>query len=118
MIFHIDPITDVHYFDVTLQAEKQINIPKPASYSSFIYVFEGAVQLDDKIITEDNFAVFSDNTEVSFSSLEQSSRFIFVCGKPIGEPIVQKGPFVMNTNEEIHQAIIDYQNGVLVKSGG
>ena len=40
-------------------------------------------------------------------------KFLLIAGKPIGEPIVQHGPFVMNTNEEIRQAFLDYQNGVL-----
>ena len=44
----------------------------------------------------------------------ESAQFIVVAGMPLNEPIVQRGPFVMNTREEIEQAIYDYQNGTLV----
>jgi redox-sensitive bicupin YhaK (pirin superfamily) len=52
----------------------------------------------------------SDQTEIVLRS-EQAGDVLILAGEPIGEPVVQYGPFVMNTEEEIHQAIEDYRNG-------
>jgi len=58
-------------------------------------------------------AVFTTEGDVQVKAGAQGARFILLAGKPIGEPVVQYGPFVMNTREEIEQAIRDYQDGTL-----
>jgi len=57
--------------------------------------------------------VFTIEGDVEVKAGKDGARFILLAGKPIGEPVVQYGPFVMNTREEIEQAIRDYQDGTL-----
>jgi redox-sensitive bicupin YhaK (pirin superfamily) len=100
--------TDATYFDVHLPAGGTFTHPVKDGYNAFAYVYEGA--LDG--IEPHAAAVFSTagNIEVKTAS---GARFLLLAGKPIGEPVVQYGPFVMNTREEIEQAIRDYQAGTL-----
>ena len=100
--------TDATYFDVHLPAGGSFTHPVKAGYNAFAYVYEGA--LDG--IEPHAAAVFSAQGDIQVKSTE-GARFLLLAGRPIGEPVVQYGPFVMNTREEIEQAIRDYQNGTL-----
>ena len=62
-----------------------------------------------------SLSVLGDGEEVLITAENQRARFILVAGQPIGEPIAQYGPFVMNTEQEIHQAMADYRDGTLVQ---
>ena len=110
-----DPNTDVQYLDVTLQAGKEFNHQLANELRGFIYVFEGDAQLEGTTLPQHSFAVLSEGETLRVSAGDHGARFIIVAGKPIGEPIVQYGPFVMNTMDEIKQAVDDYNNGVLVR---
>jgi hypothetical protein len=59
--------------------------------------------------------VLSRGDQITVTADGGSARFLLIAGKPIKEPVVQYGPFVMNTHEEVEQAVRDYQNGVLTK---
>jgi redox-sensitive bicupin YhaK (pirin superfamily) len=72
-------------------------------------VYEGA--LDG--IAEHSAAVFTQDGDVQVKAGAQGARFLLLAGRPLNEPVVQYGPFVMNTREEIEQAIRDYQAGTL-----
>jgi redox-sensitive bicupin YhaK (pirin superfamily) len=100
--------TDASYFDVHLPAGGTFMHPVKDGYNAFAYVYEGA--LDG--IEPRAAAVFSTEGSVQVKSAN-GARFLLLAGKPIGEPVVQYGPFVMNTREEIEQAIRDYQAGTL-----
>lgn len=100
--------TDATYFDVHLPAGGTFTHPVKDGYNAFAYVYEGA--LDG--IEPHAAAVFSTEGNVEVKSAK-GARFLLLAGRPIGEPIVQYGPFVMNTREEIEQAIRDYQAGTL-----
>jgi hypothetical protein len=100
--------TDATYFDVHLPAGATFVHPVKDGYNAFAYVYEGA--LDG--VEPHAAAIFSNSGEIRLSSKE-GARFLLLAGKPIGEPVVQYGPFVMNTREEIEQAIRDYQAGTL-----
>ena len=102
--------TDATYFDVHLPAGATFTHPVKDGYNAFAYVYEG--ELDG--IPARSAAVFSASGEVQVTS-KTGARFLLLAGKPIGEPIVQYGPFVMNTREEIEQAIRDYQAGTLAE---
>ena len=58
--------------------------------------------------------VLSAGDQVRITANAEAARFIVLAGKPLNEPVVQRGPFVMNTREQIEEAIRDYQNGTLV----
>ena len=110
-----DPHTEVLYLDVTLQAGKTFTNDLPNHLRGFIYVFEGDASLAGTHLPQHSFAVLSEGDGLQVSAGASGARFIVVAGKPLGEPIVQYGPFVMNSMDEIKQAIEDYNNGVLVQ---
>jgi redox-sensitive bicupin YhaK (pirin superfamily) len=91
----------------------------PATHNTFIYVYEGAIAIgeDARKLTAGNAGLLSAGDEISVIALAEDTRFILLSGKPIKEPIAQYGPFVMNTQEEIEQAIQDYRSGVLTEAG-
>jgi redox-sensitive bicupin YhaK (pirin superfamily) len=100
--------TDATYFDVHLPAGGTFTHPVKEGYNAFAYVYEGA--LDG--VEPHAAAVFSTEGDVQVKT-SGGAKFLLLAGKPIGEPVVQYGPFVMNTREEIEQAIRDYQAGTL-----
>ena len=102
--------TDATYLDVHLPAGATFTHPVKDGYNAFAYVYEG--ELDG--IPARSAAVFSASGDVQVKS-KGGARFLLLAGKPIGEPIVQYGPFVMNTREEVEQAIRDYQAGTLAE---
>jgi len=101
--------TDATYFDVHLPAGASFTHALKDGYNAFAYVYEGALEG----IPAHSAAVFSTEGELQVKAGAQGARFLLLAGRPLGEPVVQYGPFVMNTREEIEQAIRDYQNGTL-----
>jgi len=102
----IDNITNVSYLDVQLEADKTFSHSVPDENNSFLYLFEGDGQLNDHHIAEKTLVILGDdNTGFSFVAGTDGARFLVISGKPINENIVQYGPFVMNTEDEIKQAI-------------
>jgi redox-sensitive bicupin YhaK (pirin superfamily) len=100
--------TDATYFDVHLPAGGTFTHALKDGYNAFAYVYEGALEG----IEPHAAAVFSTQGDVQVKTTH-GARFLLLAGRPIGEPVVQYGPFVMNTREEIEQAIRDYQSGML-----
>ena len=108
--------TEPVYFDVTLPANKEFEFIVPAGHTAFAYVFEGAVVFgdDETQVDKEHLVVLSEGERISAHTHDEAGRFILIAGKPFNEPIVQHGPFVMNTADEIRQAITDYQMGKFV----
>lgn len=100
------------FVDLHWQANGMATVPVPAGHSAFIYCYEGALQVSNETVAGGKLAVLNDGDEVELATGE-SGKAILVAAAPIGEPVVQYGPFVMNTQAEIHQAISDYQQGKL-----
>jgi len=112
----VDEITNVSYFDVQLKPNKPFTYTLPIENNSFLYVFEGEGQLNGKSAALNTFIALSKNdSSIHFTAGEQGTRFLVVSGKPINEPIVQYGPFVMNTRDEIDQAMRDFQSNNFVR---
>ncbi len=111
-----DPATDVLYLDVTLPAHAAFSLPLDVSRNAFVYVFEGRAQLENDELSQHTLAVLGAGDTVDINAGADGARFILVAGRPIGEPVVQHGPFVMNTRAEIEQAIADYRDGKLVQT--
>lgn len=80
-----------------------------------MYVFEGDASLGDDLLPQHTFAVLTRGNDLYLQAGENGTRFILVAGRSLSEPIVQYGPFVMNSNDEIHQAMMDYRDGKLVQ---
>ena len=112
----VDDITGVSYFDVQLKAGKHFQHKLPAENNSFLYIYEGDGQFNRQNISSNTFIELGteDNTP-DFIAGEQGTRFLMISGKPINEPVVQYGPFVMNSREEIDQAMHDYQSNNFVR---
>ena len=107
--------TEPLYLDVSLPAGASFTQQLTTDHHAMAYVFEGQLRLtgDDRLLATHNAAILSEGDHVSFVAGPEGARFLLLAGKPINEPIVQYGPFVMNTVAEIEQAIIDYQTGRL-----
>ena len=71
--------------------------------------------IENEVIHEHSFVRLTEGERVKVQSEQGTAQFILVAGRPIGEPIVQYGPFVMNSQQEIHQAMADYRDGTLVR---
>ena len=113
----IETRTPIVYQDWTVQPGGRIEQPIPAGYRAFVYVFGGEVRVgeDGTAVRDGQLAVLSDAGETvtlaAAPDAKGAARFLLLGGVPIREPVVQYGPFVMNTEAEIRQAIADYQAG-------
>jgi quercetin 2,3-dioxygenase len=111
--------TEPLYFDLRLPPGVTATIPTPGAHNVFLYVYEG-----DAVVGDDGRALpyraaglLTPGEEVRIVAGPGGARLLMLGGKPIGEPVVQYGPFVMNTPGEIEQAIRDYQGGTLAAAG-
>jgi hypothetical protein len=111
----IDPHTNVHYFDIKLQPHATFTCPLDRSLQGFVYLFEGEGSTEDTTLTPHTIAVLGDGETAEFAAGGAGARLILVAGRPLNEPVVQYGPFVMNSREEIEQAFADYRDGELVR---
>jgi len=98
------------YLDITLGAGGVHEQGIPDGHTAFVYVFDGEAEIAGQGIEVDHLAVLGDGDGVRISS-SAGGRLILVAGRPFNEPIARYGPFVMNTKDEIRQAIDDFQNG-------
>lgn len=110
----VDAYTGLSYFDVRLEAGAEFEIALEGERSVFSYVFEGNAKAGDTALPQHTLAIFGAGERVRLTAGEEGARFILVSGRPLHEPVVQYGPFVMNTREEIEQALADFRNGQLV----
>jgi redox-sensitive bicupin YhaK (pirin superfamily) len=112
----MDDITNVSYFDVQVNAGKIIQHELPLENNSFLYVFEGTGQFNGKKVSMNTLIVLGEKDDVSdFVAEEQGARFLLISGKPMNETVVRSGPFVMNSREEIDQAMSDYQSNNFIR---
>ena len=105
--------TEPLYWDVQLNPGKTFQAKIPATHAVYVYPFEGSAQIADRVLNAHQGGVLGSGDAIGVKAGADGARFLVLAAKPIGEPVVQYGPFVMNTREEIEQAIRDYQNGVL-----
>ncbi|WP_313318924.1 pirin family protein [Stenotrophomonas sp.] len=109
------PATEPLYLDVALQPGTQWQVALPEGHSAFAYVFEGQALLGDaedaRSVGQHELAVLGAGDTLPLQAGAQGARLILVAGRPLREPVVRHGPFVMNTRQELMQAFIDYQEG-------
>ncbi|MGH8401927.1 MAG: pirin family protein [Gammaproteobacteria bacterium] len=109
--------TDPLYLDITLTAGARFEQAIPMGHNAFLYIYEGEVTVegDARSLTTHAAGILdSVGDTVAVRAGKNGARLLLIAGKPLNEPVVQYGPFVMNTREEIEQAIRDYQSGKLV----
>jgi redox-sensitive bicupin YhaK (pirin superfamily) len=105
--------TEPLYLDISLDPNKSIRLPLAEKLNAMAYVFEGQAQIAKSDLSTHSAAFFSEGDAVEIIAGVKGARFLLLAGLPLNEPIVQYGPFVMNTVTEIKQAIHDYQTGQL-----
>lgn len=104
------------YLDVHLPAGTRFEQALPTGHNAFVYVYRGAVTIDGTTIPRQRMAILDNDTGSDGVVIESSeaARVLIIAGAPLGEPIAQYGPFVMNTEQEIYQALNDFRDGRLV----
>lgn len=113
-----DPHTQLRYLDVQLPAGRSFRPSVEAGLSAFLYVFEGDIRAGAIPVPTHALGVFGNGPPVDVTAGSAGARFILVAGRPLGEPIMQYGPFVMTSREEIERALTDYRDGRLVIKPG
>jgi len=108
--------TDPIYWDVSLEAGKTFTAEIPETHSVYVYPFEGSVEIADRVLKTHQGGILGSGDAVEMKAGADGARFLVLAGRPLKEPVVQYGPFVMNTREEIERAIRDYQNGELTEA--
>jgi hypothetical protein len=114
------PVTEIAarpiYLDVTLAAGASFTYPTPSEHTTLAYVFEGQGRfgIERQPIEAVRMVMFESGEQLDVQT-DAGVRFMLIAGAPFREPIVPYGPFVMNTVEEIQQAVTDFRNGAFVK---
>jgi redox-sensitive bicupin YhaK (pirin superfamily) len=114
------PHTEPVYLDLHLQPGASFAQPLPASHNAFVYVYRGSLAIAGTEVSRQRMAILADAGAaadgadgVVLTAGGEGAKAILVAGRPLREPIAQYGPFVMNTPQQLRQAIDDYQNGAL-----
>jgi redox-sensitive bicupin YhaK (pirin superfamily) len=113
---------DPAYLDVSIPANGSFSHPVEKGHAAFAYVFEGrgyfgaGEKTSENSVSQPGLVVFGNGDYIQADAANESVRFLLVSGQPLNEPIARYGPFVMNTQEEIQQALEDLKNGTFVKN--
>ncbi|KAF9345797.1 hypothetical protein BGX26_002732, partial [Mortierella sp. AD094] len=107
--------TPTMYLDFKLEKNKNVVQTIPKTYTGFLYVLKGTIYIGDNEFegkAHHTLTLTEDGAEtVKISTKDEDAHFVFIAGEPLKEPIVQHGPFVMNSQDEIHETFDDYQSG-------
>jgi redox-sensitive bicupin YhaK (pirin superfamily) len=115
------PVTEIAanpvYLDVSLAADSSFAYPVPRGHQVLAYVFEGTGRFgaEAELVPAVHLVVFDEGEQVEVST-EQGVRFMLMAGAPFHEPIAPYGPFVMNTDAEIRQALSELRNGTFIST--
>ena len=113
--------TDPTYLDVALPAGARFEHSVDGEHSAFIYPYEGRVEVGPSgsartLNSQSAGVLTSGGDRIEVTAGPEGARFLVLAGRPLREPIVQYGPFVMNTRQEIEQAVRDFQTGALTRT--
>jgi len=106
-------LTEPLYLDLEIPSGATFANALPPSHNAFVYVYRGGLQIAGTQVPVQRMAILENDPASDGVVLKANAavRALLIAGKPLGEPIAQHGPFVMNTNEQIFQAVQDYQSG-------
>lgn len=99
--------------DVRLEQNAALTVPSEQQQTRLAYVYAGTVTVNDQQVERGELVRLNQTDDLQLKSVNSSVGIIILAGEPIGEPIAQYGPFVMNSQAEIEQALRDYQSGKL-----
>lgn len=106
-----DVVTDPLYLDVHLSDGATEEVGIPAHKTAFVYLYQGEADIAGTHLPERHLGILGEGETLAIQSRAPDTRLLIVAGDPINEPVVQYGPFVMNSVDEIQQAIVDYNEG-------
>jgi hypothetical protein len=98
-------------YDIHLNASAAVDFSLPASYNTGILVIDGGITINNQQVAENNYVQLKNEAGEIHIKATKKSILLVLSGEPLNEPYVNYGPFVMNTEEEIKQAIEDYNQG-------
>jgi redox-sensitive bicupin YhaK (pirin superfamily) len=106
------------YADVRLAAGERFEVAVPEGHNAFVYVYDGDARIgaDDRELPRRSAGLLSRGDTVRLTGGSGGAGLLLIAGRPLNEPVVQYGPFVMNTREEIEQALADYRDGRLAQA--
>ena len=106
-------VTEPVYLDLEIPAGANFAQALPPSHNAFVYVYRGGLAIGDTHVPVQRMAILRTDagSDGVMLTAPAATRALLIAGRPLGEPIAQYGPFVMNTNDEIFQAVQDYQAG-------
>ncbi len=112
----VQPLTQPLYLDITLQAGHSFCEAVDPTHNAFVYGIQGEVRIPDakqleQGIHKDQLGILSQGDTLTLTAGSEGSRFLFISGRPLNEPVARGGPFVMNTEQEVRQAFSDYRAG-------
>ena len=105
------PSTDARYFDVHLPEGATFSEVVPPDHAAFVVVHEGTLNVSGHTMEAVGLVQLGDGDTVEFSAVDGAAKALVIAGRPLKEPVAWHGPFVMNTTDELMQAIDDYQAG-------
>lgn len=103
------------YLDIHLPAGGRFDQALPPGKNAFLYVYRGEIAVGGTGVPAQRMAILANDPEADGVVIEAASeaRVLLIAGRPLGEPVVQYGPFVMNSEQEVYQALADYREGRL-----
>jgi quercetin 2,3-dioxygenase len=106
--------SSINIYDIRLNGNGICEMSFPASNNTGLFVVRGQIEINgEKNTSSQRFVLFENSGEhISIKSISENATVLVLSGEPLNEPIAHRGPFVMNTEEELIQAFHDYQNGL------
>ena len=113
-----DVVINPQYMDITIPKETTFTINVPEEHTAFNYVMSGSANFgkQEKNIAEENLVVYKPGeSTITFRTENEGVRFLYISGQPLHEPVAWYGPIVMNTQDEIYNAIDEFNSGTFLK---
>ena len=104
------------FIDAKLSAGREVTLPLPKGHAAMVYVFIGGAIVADKAVTTRHLAVLDDGDSITLKGGPEGGRMLLIAARPLHEPVVRYGPFVMSSKQELMQAFDDYQRGRFVRA--
>ena len=109
----IDTVIPITYIHMKMQPNSFYKHDCVLDENVMLYLFGGSISVNEEVVEDGELGLTTKGMELEFTSGEDGAELLILGGQVLDEPIARYGPFVMNTREEIHQAIFDYNNGTL-----